>query len=147
MNIHHINTASSYYTHTLYTTYTGSVSKVMLFRNEDFETAMRDQSLARTNTYTKTKDYTIKLIDTVHDSSEGGGEGGSEGESTRHNSDLYPSIETLLCDIHDNPDYTSSILSTENSLANKSNSIVYDKKAKAKYAQMARSIKYSAFVS
>ena len=116
----------------------------MLFRNEDFETALRDQSLARTNTYTKTKDYTMKLIDT-HGSD--GSEGVGGGDYTRHNSDLYPSIETLLCDIHDNPDYTSSILSTENTLANKSNSMVYDKKAKAKYAQMARSIKYSAFVS
>ena len=113
----------------------------MLFRNEDFETALRDQSLARTNTYTRTKDYTIKL---VGDAVDGDGEGG---ESTGHNSDLYPSIETLLCDIHDNPEYASSILSTENTLANNISSTVYDKKAKAKYAQMARSIKYSAFVS
>ena len=114
------------------------MSKVMLFRNEDFETAMRDQSLSRTNTYTKTKDYIIKLVDAVY---------GYGGESTGHNSDPYPSVETLLCDIHDNPEYASSILSTENTLATTNCSTVYDKKTKAKYAQMARSIKLSAFVS
>ena len=120
--------------------YAGFVSKVMLFRNEDFETAMRDQSLARTNTYTKTKDYIIKLVDAVD-----GDEGGVG--TTGHKSDPYPSIETLLCDIHDNPEYASSILSTENTLATTNSSTVYDKKTKAKYAQMARSIKLSAFVS